>query len=56
MVLNGETYKLNQCTDIWEWFGTSHKGEYTHYYTYLVFNTDKGFYCTERDLTNGRYV
>lgn len=57
MELDGKTYVLNQCEDIWKWFVESVIGEYTHYYSKVVFHTDKGFYSAYgNDLTNGVFI
>lgn len=57
LILDGKTYVLNQCEDIWDWFGSSQVGEYTRYYSRTVFHKEDGFYAAySDDLSNGCYV
>lgn len=57
MELNGKTYTLNQCEDIWKWFKESVIGEYTRYYNRVVFHTEDGFYAAYADdLSNGYFI
>lgn len=57
MELNGKTYTLNQCEDIWKWFKESVVGEFTRYYNSVVFNTEDGFYAAYADdLSNGCFI
>ena len=57
MELNGKTYTLNQCEDIWKWFTESVVGEFTHYYHKIVFHTEEGFYAVYADdLSNGCFI
>lgn len=50
----GEVFHLNQCEDIFEWFRTSNKGEFTHYYKHLVFHVagDKFLSAYADDINN----
>lgn len=41
----GEDYTLNQCSDIFDWFGESQVGDFTYYYDRVVFHTSLGFYA-----------
>lgn len=60
MMFNGVNYVLNQCEcaeGIWNWFGRSKAGEFTHYYSNVIFHTDNGFCAAPRnDLNNWCYV
>lgn len=57
IIFDNIRYVLNQAEDIWEWFGESKVGEYTHFYSKLVFHKEEGFYAAYKDnLTNGAYV
>jgi hypothetical protein len=57
MELDGKTYTLNQCEDIWKWFKESVIGEYTHYYYKVVFHTEEGLYAAYADdLNNGCFI
>lgn len=57
MELNGKTYTLNQCDDIFDWFESSAVGEFTRYYDKVVFHTDEGIYSAYADnLNNGWYI
>ena len=57
LLFEGKYYILNQCEDIWKWFGNSKVGEFTRYYSYVVFNTGNGFYAAySNDLSNGCFV
>ena len=41
----GERYSLNQCSDLWDWFGESRVYEFTYYYDRIVFHSpDRHFY------------
>ena len=52
-VFLGETYCLNQCSDLFEWFGDSQVGEFTYYYSHLVFHhTDGRFYSADIEDTS----
>ena len=39
----GEKYYLNQCSDIFDWFGESQVYEFTYYYDRIVFHTPTGY-------------
>ena len=55
--LDGITYTLNQCDDIWKWFDESKVGEFTRFYSKIVFHKKDGFYAAYfDDWTNGCYV
>lgn len=57
LILDNIPYILNQAEDIWEWFGSSKVGEYTRYYSKIVFHKEDGFYAAYKDdLSNGVYV
>ena len=57
MILEGKTYILNQCEDIWKWFEDSKVGEFTRYYSHTIFHKENGFYAAySNDLSNGCYV
>lgn len=57
LLLDGETYILNQCEDIWKWFAESKVGEFTRYYAHTIFHKRNGFYAAySSDLSNGIYV
>ena len=57
MKLDGKTYILNQCEDIWKWFNESAIGEFTKYYHNIVFHTENGFYAAYADnLSNGYFI
>ena len=57
LILNNIPYVLNQAEDVWEWFGSSKVGEYTHYYSQIIFHKEEGFYAAYKDdLSNGCYV
>ena len=57
MELNGRTYVLNQCEDIWKWFKESIVGEFTRFYNRVVFHTEDGFYSAYADdLSNGCFI
>lgn len=57
LIFDNIAYVLNQAEDIWDWFGRSKVGEYTHYYTQVVFHKEEGFYAAcKDDLSNGCYV
>ena len=49
-----DLYKLRQCSDLFEWFGESKKGEFTYYYDRVVFHTHSGKFCAAyfEDLNN----
>jgi len=51
---NGEIYSLNQCSDIFDWFGESQVGDFTYYYDRVVFHASKGHYFAAYidDITN----
>jgi len=53
-IFNGEIYSLNQCSDIFDWFGESQVGDFTYYYDRVVFHASKGHYFAAYidDITN----
>ena len=62
MIFQGQNYSHNQMREMSEndnnslaplsdWFKTSKNGEYTNYYSYVVFNTEKGFFACYADNT-----
>lgn len=48
----GNTYMLEQCDDLLEWFRTSLCGDFTYYYNHVVFNTEDGFISAYADDIN----
>ena len=58
LILDGETYTLNQCVDdIYDWFASSKIGEFTRWHSLYIFNKTDGYYATYADnLANGWYV
>lgn len=45
-------YRLNQCSDLFEWFGDSQVGDFTYYYNKVVFHSFDGrFYAADIDDT-----
>ena len=45
-------YILNQCSDLFEWFGDSQIGDFTYYYNKVVFHAFDGrFYAADIDDT-----
>ena len=45
-LFNGGIYNLNQCSDLFEWFGESKVYEFTYYYNRIVFHHPDGrFYA-----------
>lgn len=62
MIFQGQDYTHNQMRELREddnnslaplsdWFKTSKVGEYTNYYTYIVFHSQKGFFACYADNT-----
>lgn len=58
MEFQGKNYSLNQMREmrdedslapLSDWLTTSKVGEYTKYYTYVVFHTESGFYAAYSD-------
>lgn len=58
LILDGETYTLNQCEDdIYDWFASSKIGDFTRWNSLYVFHKEEGCYATYADnLANGWYV
>ena len=57
LLFEGITYTLNQCEDIWQWFKDSKVGEFTHYFSNVIFHTGHGFCAAPSDnLSNWIYV
>lgn len=49
----GDTYKANQCEDIFKWFSESNEGDFTYYYDRVVFHSKgRKFYAAYRDDIN----
>ena len=60
MLFQGQDYTLNQMREmrdedslapLSDWFTTSKVGEYTRYFSYLVFHTPHGFFGCYADNT-----
>lgn len=41
-IFKGVTFGLNQCSDIFDWFADSRKGDFTYYYDRIVFQHPDG--------------
>jgi len=49
-LFKGDTYTLNQCSDLFDWFGESQAYDFTYYYDRVVFHTPNDyFYAAYRD-------
>lgn len=59
IILNGETYTLNQAEDedLYQWFEESKVGEFTRFYSQYVFHKANGCYAAYvNDISNGWYI
>lgn len=52
-IFKGFTFGLKQCSDLFEWFDYSAKGDFTYYYDRIVFHhTDGHFYAAYLEDTD----